>query len=177
MKTNPSARYALLGSMMSGPKHGYEIRRFLDSAFGSTWYVGTSQLYALLRRLEEKGLLRSSLHAQDTRPPRRVFSLTSEGRGEFLEWVRRPTAHVRDLRIEFLAKLFFFDRLSLQGAGELIETQFRILEQVKKTMKRRQEEESDPYKKLVFGFKIATVEAWLDWLVTRAKPFVRSAVP
>ncbi|MBW2616231.1 MAG: PadR family transcriptional regulator, partial [Deltaproteobacteria bacterium] len=59
MKTKPSTEYALLGALMSGSKHGYEILQFINTALGSTWYVGTSPLYVLLKRLERDGLLHS----------------------------------------------------------------------------------------------------------------------
>lgn len=173
MKTKPSTEYAMLGALMSGPRHGYEIMQFINSALGATWHVGTSQLYILLKRLERDGLLHSRVETQDTRPSRRVFSLTSEGKKVFLDWLHSPTEHVRDLRIEFLARLFFFDSLSLKGGSELIEAQVQVLEQLKERIERRQKKEKDPFNKLVFGFKMVTVEAWLQWLINQAKPFIR----
>ena len=172
MKTKPSTEYALLGALMAGPKHGYEIMQFLSTALGSTWHIGTSQLYALLTRLEGDNLLGSKLKTQDTRPSKRIFSLTAEGKKLFLAWLQAPTEHVRDLRIEFLAKLFFFDRLSLRGGRELIKAQIQALEQIRERIEQRQEKEKDPFNRLVFGFKIAAVEAWLQWLVKQAKPFI-----
>ena len=74
MKTKPSTEYVLLGALFLGPKHGYEIMQFLDSTLQSTWQVSTSQLYALLKRLEHDGLLESNLERQETRPSKRVFS-------------------------------------------------------------------------------------------------------
>ena len=172
MKTKPSTEYALLGALMTGPKHGYEIMQFLGTALGSIWHIGTSQLYALLRRLEGENLLCSSLETQDTRPSKRIFSLTAEGKELFLAWLQTPTEHVRELRIEFLAKLFFLDRLSLKGGIQLIKAQTQLLEQIRKRIKQREEKEKDPFNRLVFGFKMATVEAWLQWLVKQAKPFI-----
>ena len=173
VKTKPSTEYALLGALMTGPKHGYEILQYIETAMGSTWYVGTSQLYVLLKKLEQDDLLRSIMETQDTRPPKRVFSLRPAGKKSFLDWLHSPTEHVRDLRIEFLAKLFFFNRLSLKGGSELISVQIQVLEQIKERIKQRQKKEKDPFKRLIFGFKIATVEAWLEWLVKQAKPFIR----
>jgi len=172
VKTTPSTEYALLGALMPGPKHGYEIMQFLGAALGSAWHVGTSQLYTLLRRLEGDKFLCSKLEIQDTRPSKRIFSLTPAGKRRFLAWLKAPTEHVRDLRIEFLAKLFFFDRLSLEGGAELIEAQIQVLEQIRTRIRQRQEEEKDPFNRLVCGFKIATVEAWLQWLAKQALPFV-----
>jgi len=172
VKTKPSTEYALLGALMTGPKHGYEIMQFLGTALGSTWHIGTSQLYALLRRLEEDNLLCSKLKTQDTRPSKRIFSLIPAGKELFLAWLQTPTEHVRDLRIEFLAKLFFFDRLSLKGGAQLIKAQIQVLEQTRERIEQRQEKEEVPFNRLVFGFKIATVEAWLQWLIKQAKPFI-----
>ena len=80
---------------------------------------------------------------------------------------------MRDLRIEFLAKLFFFRSLSQEGGGELVNAQIKVLEAVKKRLERRQDMENDPYKKLVFDFKTSTLEGWLQWLKRAADPFVK----
>jgi PadR family transcriptional regulator, regulatory protein AphA len=172
MKRTPATEYALLGTLLSGPMHGYEILQFLNNAFDITWYVSISQLYVLLKKLERDGLVTSTMQAQDTRPSKRVFSLTQAGSNAFLSWLHTPSQHVRDLRIEFLAKLFFFQRFSLEGAEELIEAQVRILERSRNVILNNQETTKDSYKKLVFGFKLATVNSWLQWLRNQARPFV-----
>ena len=172
MKTRPATEYALLGAMMSGPMHGYEILRFLDSTLGSTWRVSTSQLYTVLKRLEGRGFLESSMEPQETRPSKRVFTLTTKGRQAFLEWIYTPMDHVRDLRIEFLAKLFFIQSLSLKGAGQLIEAQIGLLERTYKIVEKKKEKEQGPFERLVLEFKAATLEAWLRWLDQKAAPFV-----
>jgi PadR family transcriptional regulator AphA len=173
MKTTPSTKYAILGALMSGPKHGYEILRFLASQLEPTWHISSSQLYLLLRKLEADRLLQSNVETQENRPSKRVFVLTSAGRKEFLAWMRRPTEHVRDLRIEFLARLFFFNSLSLEGGNELIEAQMEILKQIGKRIRQKQASEKDNFKKLVLGFKIATIEAWITWLIKHARPFMK----
>jgi PadR family transcriptional regulator AphA len=170
MKSLPPADYALLGALMPGPKHGYEILHFLAHALESTWQVSPSQLYVLLKRLEQQGLLRSNLKAQDTRPSKRVFSLTAAGERAFLAWLHSPVLHVRELRIEFLAKLFFFYHLSLDGAGLLIEAQVSVLKRIGDKIRNKEKTEKDAYKKLVLSFKIATVDSWLQWLLEHAKP-------
>ena len=177
MKTKPSTKYVLLGTLFSGQKHGYEIMQFLESALDSTWRISTSQLYVLLKRLEREGLLRSSLETQETRPSKRVFSLTTAGKNAFCEWLRSPVEHVRDLRIEFLAKLFFFHRLSLPGGNELVSAQVKALGDIKGRIKKGQDRENDPFNKLVLGIKVMTVESWLQWLRTEATHFMRESHP
>ena len=173
MKTKPSTEYVLLGALFLGPKHGYEIMQFLESTLQSTWQVSTSQLYALLKRLEHDGLLESNLERQETRPSKRVFSLTSKGKKTFLAWLRIPVEHIRDLRIEFLAKLFFFQSFSLNGGGELIKAQVSSLEDTKEKLQKRNKKESEAFRKLVLEIKLMTIETWQEWLHKKAKPFMR----
>ncbi|MBU2498807.1 MAG: PadR family transcriptional regulator [Proteobacteria bacterium] len=164
MKTKPSTEYVLLGILMSGPKHGYEIMQFLETALESTWRVSTSQLYALLKRLESQGLLDASVEPQKTRPSRRVFTLTDAGEKSFLEWLRSPTEHVRDFRIEFIGKLFFFHRLSLGGGLALIDAQIQTLKRFQEKMRDRAKKGEDPFNKLVYGLKMETVACYIKWL-------------
>lgn len=171
MKTQPASEYALLGALMTGPRHGYEIRAFLREGLGATWHIPTSQLYAQLKRLQERGLLRSSLESQDSRPAKRVFELTDEGRHAFLVWVHAPVRHVRDLRVEFLAKLFFIRELGLDGS-RLIQDQKNTLERALERMNDRVEREKNPHSRLSAGFKRATAKAWRRWLQDEARPFV-----
>lgn len=43
----------VLGMLKLGPAHGYALRERIRAELGPAWRVGTSQLYASLRRLEE----------------------------------------------------------------------------------------------------------------------------
>ena len=173
MKDKPATEYALLGALMSGPRHGYEILQFLETGLGPAWRVSTSQLYALLKRLDKEGLVGSTLEAQETRPPKRVFSIMPQGEKHFQEWLKSPTNHVRDLRIEFLAKLFFFHNLGLQGGNALVEAQIALMEQVKQKLMAKKQAEQNDYNRLVYGFRISTLTGWLTWLKEEAILFVK----
>lgn len=172
MKAESSTTYAILGALMPGPRHGYEILQFLEQGLGTAWSASTSQLYVLLKRLEKEGWVGSSLELQDTRPSKRVFSITPAGEIKFLEWLKSPTDHVRDLRIEFLAKLFFFHSLGLQGGDALVDAQIGLLEQVKNGLMAKRRREREDYKRLVYGFRISTLTGWLNWLKEEAVSFV-----
>jgi PadR family transcriptional regulator AphA len=173
MKDKPITEYVLLGALMSGPMHGYEILRFLDADLGWTWRVSTSQLYALLKRLESGGLVTSAMESQETRPSKRVFSLNTSGKKKFMEWLKQPSSYVRDLRTEFLAKLFFFRKLSVKGSPALVYDQIKVLESVRERFVKLRKEELDHYKRMVFGFKTATLNGWLDWLEKEAVSFAK----
>jgi PadR family transcriptional regulator AphA len=173
MKDKPATEYAILGALMSERRHGYEILQFLETGLGPAWRISTSQLYALLKRLENEGMLDSRMETQDTRPSKRVFSLRPPGEKKFNLWLKNPSRHVRDLRIEFLAKLFFFHNLDIPGAQELVTEQTELLEQVKERLRKKKQSESDDYNRLVYGFRISTLEGWLNWLKSEAILFVK----
>ena len=171
MTRNSPTEYVVLGSLMSGARHGYEIMQFLGSALDATWRVSTSQLYVLLKRLEEEGCLESFSESHGTRPPKRVFNLTAQGRKVFLEWLSEPIEHVRDFRMEFLCKLFFFDSLSLAGAHDLVEAQIRILEKRLDSLRSKSDQDEGGFMKLLYSFKNRNVECLLSWLQEKARPF------
>jgi len=172
MTPKSPTEYVVLGALMSGARHGYEIMQFLGSALESTWQLSTSQLYVLLKRLEQEGCLESCSESQESRPPKRVFKLTNAGRKAFLEWLSTPVEHVRDFRMEFLCKMFFFDSLSLPGAKDLVNTQIRVLEKLLDKIQRRPNKDESGFMKLVYGFKARNVESLLSWLRQEARPFV-----
>ena len=172
MKDKPATEYALLGALMSGPRHGYEILQFLENGLWPAWRISTSQLYALLKRLDNKGLVNSNIETQDTRPSKRVFSIMPAGKKRFLKWLNSPTDHARDLRIEFLAKLYFFHHLGIQGGSALVNSQIELLEQVKASLMEKKQAEKDDYRCLVYGFRISTLTGWLLWLKEEAALFL-----
>lgn len=176
MRLRSPAEYVVLGALISGPMHGYQIMQFLGFAIESTWRVSTSQLYVLFKRLEREGLLQSTLETQETRPSRRVFEVTDEGKRIFLKWLHTPSAYVRDFRMEFLTKLFFFHRLSQSGANELVDDQIQSLKMLRDKLRKRSDKENDPFKKLVYGFKMQTMESILLWLSTEARLFARRCI-
>lgn len=173
MEGRSLTEYVVLGSLIAAPRHGYEIKQFLGTTLESTWRVSTSQLYALLKRLEQKRLIQGNLEAQETRPSKRVLTLTDDGRSIFTDWLHRPTKHVRDFRMEFLTKLFFFFHYSMPGADALVDSQMGFIKARIKETRNQSEKYMDPFETLVFEYKIRMMEGVHSWLLTEALSFAR----
>ena len=92
---------------------------------------------------------------------------------KFLERLKKPSPYVRNLRTEFLTKLFFFRKLSVEGSLALVHDQIEILERAKKRLVEWQKEDKGSYKRMVFSFKTATLNGWLDWLEKEAAAFAK----
>ncbi|HEX2910370.1 MAG TPA: PadR family transcriptional regulator [Chloroflexia bacterium] len=120
--------YALLGLLLDGPKHGYELaRRFSpETALGEICHLEMSMLYALLKKQEKVGHIEAELESQGARPPKRIFHLSHLGRAAFMEWVRTPVGRTREIRLDFLVKLYFARQLGDDDVLALIDRQLEV---------------------------------------------------
>lgn len=161
-----SAAPVLLGLLLPGPKHGYELHQEFAESLGAVWQVGLSQMYAHLKALEDGGLVTRQTEVQGNRPPRKVYSITDRGREYFLQWLHEPTPHIRGIRLEFLSRLFLFHRLGLPGPHDLIERQKALCQARAEALSRLASETADPFLRLVHQFRRGQVEAVIRWLDT-----------
>jgi PadR family transcriptional regulator, regulatory protein AphA len=167
-KPQLSIEHALLGFIQEQPLHGYEIHQRLQAAqqLGLVWHLKQAHLYALLSKLEADGLIAAEVIPQDARPPKRLLHLTEHGRAAFDGWVSTPVQHGRDLRIEFLAKLFWAQQRGAAVIEQLIASQ---REECRSWLRHLQAElehsdDTQPYAALVLEFRRGQINAMLDWL-------------
>ncbi|MCA1554790.1 MAG: PadR family transcriptional regulator [Chloroflexi bacterium] len=164
-----SIEHALLGFLRQHPMHGYEIHQALREPSGLwlVWRLKQSQLYALLAKLEEEGFINSTLQPQAQGPTRRVYRLTAAGRQRFRRWVKTPVPHGREMRQEFLAKLFFAQREGAAVAKQLIEAQRATCrEWLQQQQTQMQSRSVEPFPFYVQQYRIGQIKATLAWLNT-----------
>ena len=159
-----SPEYALLGILMTGPKHGYEMHSYFSSNMHQFWRLSMSQIYALLKRMEKNGVVISKGEWQNNRPAKKIFSITQTGKEGFLNWIYSPVNHVRNLRIEFMAKLFFIKELKLERATDIIDKQIEILQEKLHLMQPPKEKIMDEFQKALHSFKITQTTSAINWL-------------
>jgi DNA-binding PadR family transcriptional regulator len=117
------AEYGVLGILLDGPAHGYDVQQRLHAGLGPVWRIAWSQLYNVLHGLEERRWVRASTGKASGGPPRHTYAITADGRKAFFEWAAAPVARLRDVRVEFLAKLYFLRRHRAEELGPLLERQ------------------------------------------------------
>ena len=85
-------RHVLLGLLLDGPRHGYDLARaFAPSApVGNVVHLAASHMYALLSQLERDGLITGECQEQGIRPPRRVYRITEAGCAVLSDWLDAP---------------------------------------------------------------------------------------
>jgi DNA-binding PadR family transcriptional regulator len=103
-----SLRYALLALLIDGGATGYELAKRFDRSVANFWHALPQQLYAELTRMEQDGLVEGELVVQKTRPNKRVFSMTDNGRRALQDWFDEPVrpAGIKD---ELLVRIYAAD--------------------------------------------------------------------
>ena len=71
----------VLGVLAAEPRHGYDIVRRVKASDDDALKVNEGQLYPLLHRLENDGLVVAEWVPQEGKPPRKVYALTGKGQG------------------------------------------------------------------------------------------------
>jgi len=105
---NISPEYALLGFLIAGPSHGYDLHQRFTVELGHVWHVSQSQAYAILKRLEQRGDISARVVEQEKLPARQMLHITEAGRRRFFEWLELGIGRTaRSIRLEFLTRLYF----------------------------------------------------------------------
>ena len=163
-----SLEYILLGFLCENPIHGYDLYKKISHFEGIAlvWHIKQSQLYALLDRLENDGLLTSTMIPGEAHLLRKEYQVTPLGRQSFLAWVTCPVGHGRDMRQEFLAKLYFAEKSGTEAALELIDEQKTVCGDWLASLQINYANTGDEqrYERMIFQYRISQTQAMLEWL-------------
>jgi PadR family transcriptional regulator, regulatory protein AphA len=156
----------LLGLLASQPRHGYDLtREFLpDTTLGDIVHLESGMLYAHLKKLQKEGWVAAEVLAQESRPPRRVFSITPAGEAELRRWLSEPVTRTRDIRLDFLLKLYTAQVHAPELAENLVNDQRAVCESFIESLSEQMAAETDDFRKLVLEMRLAQNTALLNWL-------------
>ena len=172
------AEHALLGLLAmreSGSGHGYELARSFgpDAPLGSVIRLEPGMVYHHLKKLERLGWVEVAPRGAPDRPARRPFALSAEGRQELLRWLAEPVAHTREIRLEFLVKLYLALQLEPALAMRLIDEQRAMCSHLIESLSEQRGEDSRSrgddssgvrFGEMVLDMRLAQTEAALAWL-------------
>lgn len=170
---------ACLGVLACAPASGYEIRKqfeagpfshFAEGAFGS--------IYPALKQLEREGKVASVARAQDGRPPKKVFSLTPEGKLALVDAMLSPPAPDK-YKSDFLFLMFFAAYLPARWVEDLIEA--RLTEERALLARMNDPSHCDPDaapagQAFVYGFGRAITRATIAYLEAHKHEIVAAAL-
>lgn len=162
-----AGEYATLCLLSLRPMHGYEMVAFLgDEGLDTVCPVEQSTLYTYLRNVESRGLVAWEEERVGLRPPRKMYQLTPAGSDLVHGWLRRPVERMREVRVEFLLKLFFLDVTDRIALRRLLEDQIAVCTEYLAQITARTY--GSPFRRLVAQSKSSAAEATLGWLKSYA---------
>jgi PadR family transcriptional regulator, regulatory protein AphA len=163
-----TVEYILLGLLNHRPMHGYYLYKEVCCFEGisQVWHVKQSQLYALLEKLEKDGFLQSSLLPNENHPPRKEYHITPTGKEAFQQWMHSTVPHAREMRQEFLARLYFSLQEGPASALTLLTRQISACEEWKIKLSEQMDAlpTGSTYEQMVLRFRQVQTQSMLDWL-------------
>jgi DNA-binding PadR family transcriptional regulator len=165
-----ATEYTLLGLIAraetGGPVHGYDLQRHLaDSSLSHVIRVESGMMYHYLKRLAARGLITAETASQEGRPARHLHTLTPEGRAALDAWIAAPVATTREIRLEFLLKLWFA-REDAGVASRLIGDQMAVIDRHIASLEAQVANlaAGDRFGNDVLGLRLAQNRTIRDWL-------------
>ena len=118
-----SMAHAILGLLMEGERHGYEVAATLAERIGGGTY-NSGQVHQALGLLEGRGWAVSRENEVLNRT-RRLYRITAAGRAEFVGWLERPIPVGRPIRDEIVVKMSFLADHDPERVLEILEARQR----------------------------------------------------
>lgn len=168
---------ALLGLLRIRPMHGYEMARYFErDDLADVCPIEQSLLYTYLRNLEVRGLIAWSEERVGLRPPRKRYELTPAGREAVDAWLSEPAERLRDVRLEFLVKVYVLHHVDSAAERSLVLRQVETCEAYRARLAERLSRAGSDFARLVAGSKLSAAEATIRWLRDYQASLLGSAV-
>ena len=163
-----SLKYAILGLLSEGPRHGYELKGLYDEALVPNAKLNFGRVYPTLDRLRRDGCVEQDVVCQDDRPDRKVYSLTEHGRKQLQDWLDTPTELSLETRNETFLKLMLARRLTQVNPLQVLKVErracFARLHEVTQARARAKEDGEPLQTILLLDLAVLRLEAFMKWL-------------
>lgn len=117
---NPVYELFVLGELMRGPQHGYRLQMIMQRILGPFHRLSWGTLYPLIRRLEQQGLITSTVEAEagehtgERGQGRKIYSPTPAGRDRFFALMLERGEYTPDYPDLFTMKLSKFPLITVE---------------------------------------------------------------
>ncbi len=162
------AEYAVLGLVREKPAYGYELQRHLSGkrGLGRVCPVEPAMVYAILKSLSGLELI-DGVWDNSAYPPKAVYTTTDQGQITFERWLHSPVGRMREVRLDFLVKLYFAMKADNDLARELVAAQIAVTTDYAEEIAREQTELDmgmPDFDAIVLESKASAARITLAWL-------------
>lgn len=160
------AEYGILGLLREKPAYGYELQRHFTGrrGLGRVCPVEPGMVYANLKSLSGLELIDGAWD-NSTYPPKAIYKATDLGEATFQRWLLAPVARMREVRLDFLVKLYFALKEDREQAQQLIEAQLAATREYADEIEQEQRDlQDDAFDAIVLDSKASAARITIDWL-------------
>jgi DNA-binding PadR family transcriptional regulator len=174
----------ILGALMSGPAHGYSLKSESTVRVMEEFGINDGQLYPLLKKMTDEGLIRKEIEYRETGPNRHNYHITEAGREEFISWLTGAEGEECAFRYEmirkdeFLNKCMYFRFLDAAATVDKVrvqisetESSIRDFQDAYDDMKIR---DFDSLHLMIVRYCIMSLETRLQWLMEMENEFINA---
>ena len=155
----------LLGLLMAQSQHGYSINEFIEKNLGRVSGMKRATAYALLEKLERRGLVRMDTEAAGNYPPRKVYSITPEGREAFFTLLQTLLVEADERPSAVEIALMFVDWLEREQLVKFLRERADKLHDQLARLQRMPSHKDAPGVDYALQRKTALLRAEADWIV------------
>ncbi len=113
-----SLKHAILVLLETEQGSGYDLLKRFKARLGFFWNASHQQIYHQLKKMHEEGLLEFDTQAQQGKPDRKVYHITTQGHDALINWIESPVK-INKVNDALLVKMY---------AGHLIDHQVLLSE-------------------------------------------------
>ena len=166
-----------LGLLTVDEACGYDLKKTFESSFKHFFPAGYGSIYPALADLADAGLVNCREIPQVGKPDRKVYQITEAGEQAFRDALNR-TDPQHKLRSEFLAMIYFADRIEEKRLDDLLDDRIKQLRESIKLIETSSvdgDSENSAGAKFVAGFGAVVAEAAARYIESHRHLLTRSA--
>jgi DNA-binding PadR family transcriptional regulator len=157
----------ILGLLAAKPCHGYQLLEYFRTPadLGQVWHLNTSQLYSILKRLEQNNFVTGKKMESHTAPSRTEYQLTEAGSKHLYQWLneQNPSASTRHIRTQFMSRLYIARLLDISTTA-IIQQQIRTCQERRTDILTMRDQLRDGVGFLSLDLIISELETILQWI-------------
>lgn len=165
--SRPVPDEVILGLLEAQPAHGYELLECFRSRaqLGHIWTMSTSQLYAVLKRLEREGAIVGEEVDAINAPKRIEYWVTESGNRQLEAWLLDPypSASVHRIRVLFLSRVYIANLLSIPP-DRIVDAQVQACHLQREKFSEQRQRNPSEIELLTLDFVIQQLNSAINWL-------------
>ncbi len=110
-----STKHVILGLLDIKAMSGYDLAQNIKISIDSLWAASYGQIYPMLHKLAEEGLVYAQEQNHGLKRPRIIYHLSAHGKQELEHWIHEPVTYL-PFRDPFKLWASYLDRMQPQAA-------------------------------------------------------------